>query len=253
MMSDLHAVWKILHTKYYVFVFIVIALLVQFLTGYFKGLVPAIREIRWKKVFFCVLGAAAVLPFLVLIDPYAAPLAKDAPGLISRMTWRYGSEWGKSIWIFLAFSYAAVIWNRKWRNVVFSAAFASMLSGLTAAAFKYTVLRARPDSGHGPWAFFNFREFLSDNSAFQSFPSGDVCLAAAACFFWGIFLRKKNAALSFVFFITPLMTAFSRMYPGRHWLSDVSASLAIGMAWAFFAFSCWRKSLERSGTPAQAS
>ena len=70
-----------------------------------------------------------------------------------------------------------------------------------------------------------------------SFPSGHALIAVAfygflAYIFYRFSENKRTKALSLFFGIgTTLIIAFSRLYLGIHWTSDVLASMALGSAW----------------------
>ena len=66
-----------------------------------------------------------------------------------------------------------------------------------------------------------------------SFPSGHT--QAASSYLVPLGMRSKQTVLKFIFFTLALLVAFSRMYLGVHYLSDVLASLVIAVIIALLA------------------
>ena len=97
---------------------------------------------------------------------------------------------------------------------------------LEAAAFitvTYLVARPRPDDG------------LESSPVDSSFPSGHVAAAAAysalvIIVFWHTRKVWARALVIVVSVLVPLIVALSRMYRGMHFLSDVVAGAALGVA-----------------------
>ena len=87
-----------------------------------------------------------------------------------------------------------------------------------------------------PWVydptFVPVNEALVEATGY-AFPSGHTQNAAAYLGVLGAMIKHK--ALKIIFFTLPVLVAFSRMYLGVHYLSDVLVSLAITFAIIFFA------------------
>jgi undecaprenyl-diphosphatase len=70
-----------------------------------------------------------------------------------------------------------------------------------------------------------------------SFPSGHTMMATIIYGFMAVFLISRTASWLSRFLIVTLMVVFvflvalSRMYLGAHYLSDVLAAMAAGIAW----------------------
>lgn len=73
----------------------------------------------------------------------------------------------------------------------------------------------------------------------NSFPSGHST-AAFALFFTLIFISDKPA-YKWIFFITAILTAFSRTYLSQHWLVDIYFGSLIGSSFAVFTYLLMKK------------
>ncbi len=127
----------------------------------------------------------------------------------------------------------AIAWlrgSKRWTQIGLTMLIACALAGITARGLKVATGRARPAVKQelgwtGPRL----------SSKYNSFPSGHT---AATTGFFGVLLfanRRLALALSPI----PLLIAFSRMYVGAHYLSDVVCALVLGL---FCAWLCarWR-------------
>jgi cation-transporting P-type ATPase E len=112
--------------------------------------------------------------------------------------------------------------QRRWREVAY---FAAAVTGAAVfvAGLKRVLHRARPVD-------------IYDGAAEYSFPSGHAGMSIVVFGFLAFLLacharplwRRWLYGLSIAFV---LIIGFSRIYLGAHWLSDVLAGLAFGLAW----------------------
>jgi membrane protein DedA with SNARE-associated domain/membrane-associated phospholipid phosphatase len=115
------------------------------------------------------------------------------------------------------------LWKQQWRAACYWAAATGFASGLNTAV-KLSVHRARP----GDLLYSGASEF--------SFPSGHATVNAVMYGFLAFMIarqlraveRVKVVALALSFVV---LIAFSRLYLGAHWFSDVAASFAFATAW----------------------
>ena len=112
--------------------------------------------------------------------------------------------------------------RRRWRTLAHWLAAAAFAEGLV-WVLKETVGRARPAA-----VYAGHEQF--------SFPSGHAALAIVVYGFLAFLLARGKsaagkAAITFAAGTAIALVAFSRLYLGAHWLSDVLASLAFGLAW----------------------
>ncbi|MDE1902968.1 MAG: VTT domain-containing protein [Alphaproteobacteria bacterium] len=114
-------------------------------------------------------------------------------------------------------------WRRDWRASVYEVGAVSAASLFT-LLLKVTLHQPRPIAIYSGWDAF-------------SFPSGHSTVNAALyCFLaiivaWEVGLRWRFVIASTAALLVTAI-AFSRIYLGVHWISDVLAGLAFGVAWA---------------------
>ncbi len=129
-----------------------------------------------------------------------------------------------SAYAMIAVIVAVSLWlamTRRWRTLAYwvsAAGFAQML----VFALEYALGRARPESGYA------INEF--------SFPGDHVALSIVVYGFLAFLLGHRKSGWQKTAFVlgaaaAVLMIAFSRLYLGAHWFSDVLASLGLGVAW----------------------
>ena len=100
---------------------------------------------------------------------------------------------------------------------------AAVFGSLSVLALKYAVGRVRP---------------LNDYAAIDalSFPSGHAAVGMVVYGFLASLIGRgkpgwQKGAIALTASVAILAVAFSRLYLGIHWFSDVAASLALGLAW----------------------
>ncbi len=117
---------------------------------------------------------------------------------------------------------AWLAWQRAWRAAAYGVAAVAGAS-LFSFLFKITLQQPRPDALYDGWNAY-------------SFPSGHATASVALYGFLVVLICRETggrtrvaATLAAVLFVGAI--AFSRLYLGAHWLSDVIAGLAFGVAW----------------------
>ena len=76
----------------------------------------------------------------------------------------------------------------------------------------------------------------------HSFPSGHSATIFAAATVLALALRKK--ALGWLLFLVACLTAYSRVYLGEHFVSDIAAGSALGLACGVLCYGLWLYYLE---------
>ena len=116
-------------------------------------------------------------------------------------------------------------WRRNWRGAAHAAG-AVGLSSLLTLFIKAELHVPRPHPLYSGWDAF---AFPSGHSAANAALYGFLAMVAA----WELKSRRKLLVASIAALLVAAI-AFSRMYLGAHWLSDVLAGIAFGTAWAAF-------------------
>ncbi len=114
-------------------------------------------------------------------------------------------------------------WQRDWRSFGYWLG-AAAVAELTVTALKSMLTRPRP---YNP-LYAGLDQF--------SFPSGHTMMSLAVYGFLAFLLARGRssaikAMLALAVACVVLLIAFSRLYLGAHWFSDVLASLSLGLAW----------------------
>ena len=220
--------------KYVQGLVVFLILLFEFRDAYFKGFKTYLKSFSLRP-YTVLIGLMLVVTGLVMtIDSTLLHLIQAQNASFVRWMVACGSFLGKHSWLILIGLYLITFLSRvkSWRKVIFSALFANFLTGVFSVFFKFTVLRARPYSGFGPFSFFNLNGLLKDRGIFQSFPSGDVAVVVGAAAYFFYTVRNRYAKL--IFLLLPIMTALARVSLNRHWPSDTLFSIGLGLIAAQF-------------------
>lgn len=119
---------------------------------------------------------------------------------------------------------------RDWVFILMSAVFGGMLLNLI---LKHAFVRARPQFDHPLLTLTTY-----------SFPSGHTLIATVFYGALGWFVLSRSDAWPMRLFAISipltmiLLVGFSRIYLGAHYLSDVLAAMAEGLAWLVFCLIC---------------
>lgn len=119
----------------------------------------------------------------------------------------------------------------------------AMLLGLlcTNVALKHMVGRTRP------WLVVEGLVPLVAEPDPNSFPSGHTCAAFAAASAWWRTLPRRWMRVTGV--VLAALMAFSRLYVGVHFPSDVLAGLAVGLLCGWLAWLIWKQIAAWRGWP----
>jgi undecaprenyl-diphosphatase len=117
----------------------------------------------------------------------------------------------------------AIAWPRgskNWTRIFLSMLIAMSIAGLAGQVIKRAIPRPRP-SVHSElrWGGQRF------SSKYHAFPSGHV--VASTAFFSTLFFARRRIGLACL--PIPILIAFSRMYLGAHYLSDVVCAAVLGI------------------------
>jgi membrane-associated phospholipid phosphatase len=124
-------------------------------------------------------------------------------------------------------SLAGLAWwrgHKKWTRVFLAMILAGTLAGGTAYVLKLSTGRVRPSvKVEEGWSGPDLRQ------NFQSFPSGHTAFTSG---FFGV-LFFVSWRLGLLFLPIPIFVAFSRVFLGAHYLSDVVCAAVLGLLCAF--------------------
>src|SRR5690348_5907536 len=126
--------------------------------------------------------------------------------------------------------------RKNWTRIIVAMLVALSLAGVTGRVLKVSTGRARPSvkaeqMWNGP--------HLS-GSKYHSFPSGHV--DASVGFFTVLLLARRRIGIACL--PIPILIAFSRMYLGAHWLSDVVCAAVLGILSAIVVWVLFRQKIE---------
>jgi len=197
---------------------------------------PGERELRGLVAAVLLLIAALWLFFALLEGVVGGEPLVRADSAIYGLLQNLRSPWADGLMVaitelgdpivVISITVAVLLWllsQRAWRTALYWVA-AVALSSLFNTGLKFTLYRPRPAP-----------DLYSGWSAF-SFPSGHATVNIVMWGFLAFLATREMMPIGRRVFIALVagfvsLIAFSRLYLGAHWFSDVSAGLAFGAAW----------------------
>jgi membrane-associated phospholipid phosphatase len=130
--------------------------------------------------------------------------------------------------------------SKKWMRIFLAMLVAMSIAGVTGHVIKRTIPRPRPSvKTEIHWGGSRF------SSKYHSFPSGHV--GASTAFFCALFFANRRIGLACL--PIPILIAFSRMYIGAHYLSDVVCAAILGILCALLATHFCLRPIENRQSP----
>jgi len=130
--------------------------------------------------------------------------------------------------------------SKKWMRIFLAMLVAMSIAGVTGHVIKRTIPRPRPSvKTEIHWGGSRF------SSKYHSFPSGHV--GASTAFFCTLFLANRRIGLACL--PIPILIAFSRMYIGAHYLSDVVCAAILGVLCALLVAHFFLRPIENRQSP----
>ncbi|MDQ3414821.1 MAG: phosphatase PAP2 family protein [Verrucomicrobiota bacterium] len=187
----------------------------------------------WKWLLIAVLALlaiAAAFHFDSTVRVWMSEHSNCTTKQVMQTVSRYG-DWPEHVIAgLLIIAVAFFRGNKRWVQIGLTMIIACALAGIVTRGVKIATGRARPSVKQelgwtGPRL----------NPKYNSFPSGHT--AATTAFFGVLLFANRRLALALA--PIPLLIAFSRMYVGAHYLSDVVCAMVLGL---FCAWLCarWR-------------
>lgn len=140
-----------------------------------------------------------------------------------------------STWIPMFLFFLYVIYSKyglkKSAIIVISALITVSAIFLFTDAIKEIIMRPRPNNNSEVSQMLRFIKRPSDYSFFSGHSSNSAALSTLV-----VFILKHQVKWAYIFYIWPLMFAFSRLYIAVHYPSDVLAGLLTGFLFGYIAY-----------------
>ena len=194
---------------------------------YYKGIGYIFsRPAHWKKKQLLTFGGVMTGTLLLtLADEPVYEFFRDNQGSLANDLEKVGDFWGKPQFGYLfaggIYALGLGIGRESIRKLGVSSITAITVAGLVQTISKVVIGRARPGQDKGNWFFSPF----TNKPGFHSFPSGHTIVAMTTSFV--IAKSSKSKVVKGLSYTLGGITAWSRIYNGAHWLSDVALSIAI--------------------------
>lgn len=188
-----------------------------------------VHPLEWKKKDYLtaggvVLGTATLYFAEKDANTYFTKQAKDVPQGIRDFGWYFGSpqnNYGITTGVYL---FGLFTDNEKVRKTGVLMIASATSAGIIQSLSKTIVGRARPDMDLGNHHFKPF----ANNSSYSSFPSGHTVLSFTTAYAIG--KQFKNPWIKSGIYAVGMVAPVSRLWEGKHWLTDVGLSMALSVA-----------------------
>ena len=187
------------------------------------------RPLHWKRDQwgdFGVVIAGTGVSYLIdnPVSEYARGIRDDVPKIIRDYGFEYGSPTNNYIITGAVYTTGLIIKNEKLRRTGVLLISSASTAGLLQQIMKSAIGRARPLSGLSK---DTFNPLWGAGKDFHSFPSGHAVLAMTNAH--AIAKQFKNIWVKSGIYTLGSIPAISRLWEGKHWLSDVVFSVAISI------------------------
>lgn len=196
----------------------------------FKGMGYAYsRPLHWKGDQWGDFGITVVATgsAYLLDDPvtqYARSIKQDVPKIIRVYGFEYGSPANNYMITGAVYTTGLILKDEKLRRTGVLLIASASTAGLLQQIVKSAVGRARPLAG---LSNDTFKPLWSGGKDYHSFPSGHSILAMTNAH--AIAKQFKNIWVKSGIYTLGAIPAISRLWEGKHWLSDVVLSVAISI------------------------
>lgn len=187
------------------------------------------RPLHWKGNQwgdFGVVIASTGVSYLIddPVSEYARGIRDDVPKVIRDYGFQYGSPTNNYMITGAVYATGLIIKNEKLRRTGVLLISSASTAGLLQQIVKSAVGRARPLSGLSK---DTFNPLWAGGKDFHSFPSGHTILAMTNAH--AIAKQFKNIWVKSGIYTLGAIPSISRLWEGKHWLSDVVLSVAISI------------------------
>lgn len=188
-----------------------------------------VHPLDWKKKDYLtaggvVLGTATLFMADKEANTYFRKQANDVPQGVRDFGWYFGSpqnNYGITSGVYL---FGLFTKNEKIRKTGVLMIASATSAGIIQSISKTVVGRARPDIDKGNHHFKPF----ANNSSYSSFPSGHTVLSFTTAYAIG--KQFKNPWVKSGIYAVGMVAPVSRLWEGKHWLTDVGLSMALSVA-----------------------
>ena len=187
------------------------------------------RPLHWKGNQWATFGGiAAGTGLIYLVDEptseYFRGIKDDVPKLIRDYGLEYGSPENNYMLTSAVYLTGLFTKSKKLRRTGVLLIASASSAGLLQQILKSAVGRARPLSGYSA---DTFDPMWGGDRDFHSFPSGHTILAFTNAY--AIAKQFRNPWVKAGIYTVGLVPGVSRLWEGKHWLSDVAFSVAVSI------------------------
>ncbi len=179
---------------------------------------------QWNNVAVTALFTGGSYLFDNPTDDYMSEIKDDIPQFVSDYGFEFGSPNNNFMLTGAVYLTGLVIKDEKLRRTGVLLVSSAASAGLLQQILKSAVGRARPLSGRNK---DTYRPFWSGDKDYHSFPSGHAILSMTNAH--AIAKQFKNKWVKGGIYTLGAIPAVSRLWEGKHWLSDVTLSVFISI------------------------
>ncbi|MFS4466602.1 phosphatase PAP2 family protein [Maribacter sp. 2210JD10-5] len=179
---------------------------------------------QWANLGYTMGGTAILYLIDTPTSDYFRGIKDDVPKVMRDYGFNYGSPSNNYLITGAVYATGLAIKNEKLRRTGVLLIASASSAGLLQQILKSAVGRARPSSGLSK---NTFNPLWSGDKAFHSFPSGHTILAMTNAH--AIAKQFKNIWVKTGIYTLGAIPGISRLWEGKHWLSDVALGMAISI------------------------
>ncbi len=187
------------------------------------------RPLHWQgeqwRDFGLLMGATGVT-YLVdePVSDFWVERKEDVPKFIRDYGWEIGSPGNNYMMTGVVYLTGLISGDEKLRRTGVLLVASASATGLLQQIGMRLIGRARPLSGQSP---DTFKPFFTGNNNYHSFPSGHTVLAFTNAY--AIAKQFRNPWVKAGIYTLGLVPGISRLWEGKHWLSDVLFSVGLSI------------------------